>query len=185
MYAFNYRIGFKAIGYSALLIAFCSYSYAAEPEPDTDASTTETEAQTTDTTSTSVLDAYPKADADSTRHVIHLPIGDDENNLKIELLAGKVAEVDCNLHQYSGNWEEKIVEGWGYNYYELSQVEGPLSTKKACPDEEPSLQFVPVVGNASLLQYNSSLPVVVYLPKDFELRWRTWVATPYITATEE
>lgn len=128
------------------------------------------------------LDAFPAPKANYERHTIRLPIGNYENNLKIELLAGKVQEVDCNATHYTGLLTEKTLEGWGYNYYELSDLTGPISTKMACPDEDKSLQFVPVLSSGSLLQYNSRLPVVVYLPEGLELRWRIWVATPYNTA---
>lgn len=131
------------------------------------------------------LEAFPAPPANYERHTIRLPIGNYENNLKIELLAGKVQEVDCNAMHYTGQLTEKTLEGWGYNYYELSDLTGPISTKMACPDEEKSLQFVPVLSSGSLLQYNSRLPVVVYLPEGLELRWRTWVATPYNTATTD
>lgn len=129
--------------------------------------------------------AFPEAKDGYQKHVIHLPIGNYENNLKIELLPGKVQEVDCNSQSYAGKIEEKTLEGWGYNYYELNDVSGPVSTMMACTDDSKSLQFVPVHSNGSLLQYNSRLPVIVYLPAGFELRWRTWVATPYITAPAE
>lgn len=128
------------------------------------------------------LDAFPAPEANYERHIIRLPVGNYENNLKIELLPGKVQELDCNLAHYTGQLTEKTLEGWGYNYYELSDLSGPLSTKMACPDEEKSLKFVPVLTTGSLLEYNSRLPVVVYLPEGLELRWRTWVATPYNTA---
>lgn len=131
------------------------------------------------------LGSFPAPAADYERHVIRLPVGNYENNLKIELLPGKVQEADCNPQHYTGLFQEKTLEGWGYNYYELSELDGPISTKMACPDEQQTLQFVPVHSNGSLLQYNSRLPVVVYLPKGLELRWRTWVATPYNTAPTE
>lgn len=128
------------------------------------------------------LDAFPAPESGYERYVINLPVGNYENNLKIELLPGRVHEVDCNSSHYSGLFQEKTLEGWGYNYYELSELTGPVSTRMACPDETKTQQFVPVHSNGSLLQYNSSLPVVVYLPEGLELRWRTWVATPYNTA---
>lgn len=128
------------------------------------------------------LDAFPAPDSGYERHVIHLPIGNYEDNLKIELLPGKVQEVDCNPQHYTASLQEKTLEGWGYNYYQLSDLSGPISTKMACPDNTETLKFVPVFGQGSLLQYNSNLPVVVYLPTGLELRWRTWVATPYNTA---
>ena len=136
-------------------------------------------------TNDTTLDAFPAPKTGYERHVIRLPIGNYENNLKIELLPGKVQEADCNLMHYNGLLQEKTLEGWGYNYYELSDVTGPASTMMTCSDEDKKLQFVPVHTNGSLLQYNSRLPVVVYLPKGLELRWRTWVATPYNTATME
>lgn len=158
----------------ALVCCFLSTATAQEaPAEDNEPSTN------------SVLDAFPAPQSGYKRHVIHLPIGNYENNLKIELLAGKVQETDCNPSHYNGQFEEKILEGWGYNYYELNNLQGPTSNKTACPDNTLSLQFVPVQSNGSLLQYNSNLPVVVYLPEGLELRWRTWVATPYNTALTE
>lgn len=144
----------------------------------------ETEAETADNQNTAIdLDAFPAPESSYERHIIRLPVGNYENNLKIELLPGKVQEVDCNPTHYTGKLTEKTLEGWGYNYYELSELSGPLSTKMACPDDEKTLSFIPVITTGSLLEYNSRLPVVVYLPEGLELRWRTWVATPYNTAT--
>lgn len=144
-------------------------------------------AQTTANTATptATLEAFPLPKDDYERHVIHLPIGNYEDNLKIELLPGKVEEVDCNGGHYNGDFKLQVLEGWGYNYYELNDLTGPASTLQACPDDTKTLQFVPVHSNGSLLQYNSRLPVVVYLPKGLQLRWRTWVATPYNTAATE
>ena len=132
------------------------------------------------------IEPFPKPEAGFERHVIHLPIGSHENSLKIELLPGKVEESDCNIKQYNGKLEEKILEGWGYSYYILNDLTStPTSTLMACSDDSRSLQFIPVHSPGSLLQYNSQLPVVVYLPKGLELRWRTWLATPYNTAPIE
>lgn len=146
------------------------------------AADTETEALNNQNTAVD-LDAFPAPEANYERHIIRLPVGNYENNLKIELLPGKVQEIDCNPTHYTGQLTEKTLEGWGYNYYELSELSGPVSTKMACPDEEKSFKFIPVITTGSLLEYNSRLPVVVYLPEGLELRWRTWVATPYNTAT--
>lgn len=136
--------------------------------------------------STDPLDAFPKAEPGFTRHVIRLPIGNYENDLKVELLPGKVIETDCNTHSFVGQLEERTLDGWGYNYYVLPTLEGPISTQMACPDDTKQPRFVPINGSAgSLLHYNSRLPVVVYLPDEVELRWRTWVATPVTSADNE
>ena len=132
------------------------------------------------------VDAFPAPEPGFVRHVIHLPVGNYENDLKVELLPGKVIETDCNTRQFIGQLQEKTLEGWGYTYYVLPNIEGPISTMMACLEDSKKMQFVPVTGSAgSLLYYNSRLPVVVYLPEEVELRWRTWVATPVVSANSQ
>lgn len=129
---------------------------------------------------------YPEAEKGFTRQVIHLPPHADESALKLEVLAGKTLQVDCNQQRLGGNLEEKTLEGWGYNYYRLDKVMGPASTLMGCPDNKKSEAFVPVVGDGFLLRYNSKLPVVIYAPKDVEVRYRIWSASNEVKhATKE
>jgi len=120
---------------------------------------------------------YPEAEKGFTRQVIHLPAQADESAYKLEILAGKTLQVDCNRQRLGGSLEERTLEGWGYNYYRLDKVSGPASTLMACPDGKKTQAFVPVVGDGFLLRYNSKLPVVVYVPKDVEVRYRIWSAS--------
>jgi ecotin len=120
---------------------------------------------------------YPEAEKGFTRQVIHLPAQADESAYKLEILAGKTLQVDCNRQRLGGNLEAHTLEGWGYNYYRLDNVSGPASTLMACPDGKKTEAFVPVVGDGFLLRYNSKLPVVVYVPKDVEVRYRVWSAS--------
>ena len=120
---------------------------------------------------------YPAAEKGFTRQVIHLPAQADESAYKLEILAGKTLKVDCNRQRLGGSLEERTLEGWGYNYYRLDRVSGPASTLMACPDGKKTEAFVPVVGDGFLLRYNSKLPVVVYVPKDVEVRYRVWSAS--------
>ncbi|MCU0070393.1 serine protease inhibitor ecotin [Pseudomonas koreensis] len=121
---------------------------------------------------------YPKAEAGFTRQVIHLPQQAQEENFKVEILAGKTLEVDCNRQRLGGTLEEKNLEGWGYPFYRLEKVSGPMSTLMACP---PGIQkkraFVPVIGDGFTVRYNSKLPIVVYAPQDVEVRFRIWSAS--------
>jgi len=120
---------------------------------------------------------YPKAEDGFVRQVIHLPKQAQEENFKVEILAGKTLTVDCNRQRLGGTLEEKTLEGWGYSYYRLDKVSGPASTLMACPDGKTRQDFVPVVGEGFLLRYNSKLPIVIYAPKDVEVRYRLWSAS--------
>jgi len=120
---------------------------------------------------------YPEAEKGFTRQVIHLPAQADESAYQLEIIAGKTLPVDCNRQRLGGSLEERTLEGWGYNYYRLDKVSGPVSTLMACPDGKKTKAFVPVVGDGFMLRYNSKLPVVVYAPKDVEVRYRVWSAS--------
>lgn len=120
---------------------------------------------------------YPKAETGFTRQVIHLAPQTREDSYQVEILAGKTLAVDCNHQRLGGTLEEKNLEGWGYPFYRLEKVSGPMSTLMACPDGKSKQDFVPVVGEGFRLRYNSKLPIVVYVPKDVEVRYRIWSAS--------
>lgn len=119
---------------------------------------------------------FPEAGDGEARHVIRLPALDDEAAAKIELLVGKGIEVDCNQHWFGGNLTAEVVEGWGYSYYRVAGIGGPASTLKACPEDSREVRFVQVRVDQPLLRYNSRLPIVVYVPAGFEVRYRIWRA---------
>lgn len=120
---------------------------------------------------------FPKADSGFTRQVIHLAPQQQEDSYQVEILAGKTLAVDCNRQRLGGMLEEKNLEGWGYPFYRLEKVIGPMSTLMACPDGKSRQEFVPVVGDGFMLRYNSTLPIVLYVPKEVEVRYRIWSAS--------
>jgi len=124
------------------------------------------------------LQAFPPAIEGLQRQVIRLPAVEDEAAHKVELLIGKTLEVDCNRPRLSASLLEKTAKGWGYSYYVVEQLRGPMSTLMACPPgTDPERRFVPAyLGEHSLVPYNSRLPLVVYLPAQAELRYRIWRA---------
>ena len=123
---------------------------------------------------------YPKPESGFTRQVIHLAPQQQEDGYQVEILAGKTLTVDCNRQHLGGRLEEKNLEGWGYPYYRLEKVTGPMSTLMACPDGKSKKDFVPVVGDGFRLRYNSKLPIVLYVPKDVEVRYRIWSASSHV-----
>lgn len=122
------------------------------------------------------LKPFPAAAEGYQRHVIDLPAQPNEADHKVELIAGKTMEVDCNRQRLGGQWQEKTVEGWGYGYYELEKVGPVVSTLMACPDGSRKQAFVPVDGGPMLVRYNSKLPLVIYAPAGVEVRYRIWSA---------
>lgn len=86
---------------------------------------------------------YPKAEAGFSRQVIHLPKQKNEDDYKVQIIAGKTLQVDCNQQRLGGKLEEKTLKGWGYPMYRLNKVSGPMSTMMACPDGKAHPEFVP------------------------------------------
>ena len=97
-----------------------------------------------------------------------------------EIQVGKTVEVDdVNLYVFSGKLEEVSIEGWGFPKYVVESLGNMSSTRAAVDPNRPKVKrFVRLGWNNQLLRYNSKLPVVVYVPKDAEVRLRIWVAAP-------
>lgn len=123
-----------------------------------------------------IIKPYPQAGKGQQRHVIEVPPQANEADYRVELIAGKTLDVDCNQQHLAGQWQRKSVQGWGYDYYELEQVGPGMSTLMACPDDSRRKAFVTVGGEPLLVRYNSKLPLVVYTPADVQVRYRIWSA---------
>ncbi|ENO84028.1 serine protease inhibitor ecotin [Thauera linaloolentis] len=121
---------------------------------------------------------WPPAGDGHARYIVDLPALQNENEHKVELIAGKTMEVDCNARGMGGRWQDKTIEGWGYGYYELSGTGPVFSTMMACPEDSRREAFVQVGGEPKLVRYNSKLPLVIYAPDDVEIRYRIWSAAP-------
>lgn len=121
------------------------------------------------------LKAFPAATAGQTRHVINLPQLADESASKVELIVGKTMQIDCNHHFFGGSLETRTAQGWGYDYYVLENLGAGATTLKGCPAGSERTAFVRS-STETLVRYNSRLPLVVYTPKDVELRYRLWTA---------
>jgi ecotin len=120
---------------------------------------------------------YPEPKAGFQRLVFRVPAVENEDDRKVEILVGKTMEVDCNLVLLAGDLQRRTAEGWGFPYYVLEGVGPAATTLMACPPGEARTRaFVPVRGEGFLQRYNSRLPVVVYVPEGFEVRYRVWSA---------
>ncbi len=128
---------------------------------------------------------FPAASEGQARHVIWLAEQPHEELLKVEIVPGKLMMTDCNTRGLMGDFTKKDLSGWGYSYYQLDNVAGPIATMMACPDNTKKEAFVQVQGDNFTLGYNSKLPVVVYAPKGVEVRYRIWSASEQLQSALE
>lgn len=122
--------------------------------------------------------AYPAAEKGMKRIVIHLDAQKDEFSWKVELIVGKMMETDgVNRVALMGTIEERTVQGWGYNYYQTQiKSDGMISTRIGVDPNQPKVkQFVTLMPYGPV-RYNSRLPIVVYVPEGYEVRYRFWKA---------
>jgi ecotin len=138
------------------------------------------------------LKPYPQAEPGYRRVIIRLPVVDAPDDRKVELIFGRMIEVDCNRHFLSAQLERKVAQGWGYDYFILSNVGNPASTMMACPPDEPKKNTFVRLGlgqddaQNGWQRYNPKLPIVVYVPEGIEVRYRIWKADKQtVTAPSE
>lgn len=122
---------------------------------------------------TQELTHFPLAKVGAVRHVIILPQKKNESNYKVELIPGKTMSVDCNNHRMMGNLSEEDLTGWGYTYFVYDSEGLTASTMMMC-NQPNTTRFVS--GQTALIDYNSKLPIVIYTPEGFEVKYRVWEA---------
>ena len=133
------------------------------------------------------LKPFPKAAAGERRWVIQLPgllppsrderLSPDPADWRVELIVGKEMTVDCNGPRLNGRIRRSTLPGSGDAIYRVRQVGQPISTRMACPPDQPRRKaFVPLAGQPTVVPYNASLPIVIYAPRDLQVRWRLWKA---------
>jgi len=116
------------------------------------------------------IDMFPKAKEGYKQVFIQLPIAKNENDLKVEFFVGIEKVLDCNKHFLVGKVTTQDLQGWGYNYYDAESTGETGGTLMACPDQKKTKKFVSL--QPEIARYNSKLPLVFYVPKDLEVRYR-------------
>jgi len=125
---------------------------------------------------------FPQAKEGYERHVIEVPKSENDHDHRVELLIGKNMMVDCNHHSFYAEIKSVILQGWGYSYLEVDNIQSGATTMMACP--EPKTQkFISI--RDELRRYNSRMPMVIYVPKEYEVRYRIWRADKMIEQAEQ
>ena len=140
-------------------------------------------AQSASGSGNSPLDAFPAPANGMVRYVIVLAkkARGEEDRFKVELIAGKTIVTDgVNSYRLGINIEPRNLKGWGYTYYEVTGSGNTMSTLMAPPEGTPPVeQFV--TGKPLLVRYNSRLPIIVYAPNGYQVRYRIWQADEMFT----
>jgi ecotin len=122
------------------------------------------------------LKAFPTVKEGLERFVIVLPDKErgEEDGFKVELIPVKTMLTDgVNQMRLGTTIKPLPLKGWGYTYYEVTGRDVAMSTRMAVPEGgQKTKRFVQ--GTALLIRYNSRLPIVVYAPKGYEIRYRIW-----------
>jgi ecotin len=123
----------------------------------------------------SALSAFPAPEEGMVRIVIPLPeMPRSDDNFAVELIAGRVIETDgVNQARMDTQLQPRPLEGWGYTYYEMIGSGQVASTLMAPPPDAESVEAF-VHGTPLQVPYNSRLPIVIYIPEGFEVRYRIW-----------
>ena len=98
---------------------------------------------------------------------------------RIQLIVGQTVTLDCNTKRLSGSGMtmRMLPKASGKALFEVKGPVAVISTKMACPDDQPTrTSFLSLGKQPYLIPYNASWPIVVDLPVGTELRWRVWKA---------
>ena len=124
------------------------------------------------------LKAFPAAQPGMLRYVIELAHKErnEEKDFKVELIVGRHMQTDgVNQIRLGNQIEPRPLKGWGYTYFDVKQESATISTMMAAPEGAPKVdQFVSTAPMS--IRYNSRLPIVVYVPEGYEVRYRVWSA---------
>jgi len=116
---------------------------------------------------------FPQAKEGFVRYVVEVPKTENDYDHRVELLIGKNMMVDCNHHSFSAEIKSVNLKGWGFKYLEVGDIKSGPTTMMACPEPKTE-KFISI--RDELRRYNSRSPIVVYVQKGYEVRYRVWSA---------
>lgn len=132
------------------------------------------------------MNAYPDATAGVERFAVFLPEKSkaDEDAMVVEIIVGKTMLTDgVNQVRLASVIEPRSLEGEENAYYEVTGPSEVVTTRMAAPEGAPKVeQFVS--APSLKIPYNSDDPIVVYAPKEYEIRYGIWKGTEAVEEVE-
>lgn len=118
---------------------------------------------------------FPEAEKGFKKMIIEVPYSENDANKKIEFYAGIWMEVDgCNTFNLMGTYEQKDLQGWGYNYWIFKTNGNVQNTMMACPDLP--LRNLFVSASPQIVDYNGKMPIVIYVPEKYDVQFKIFKA---------
>lgn len=112
-------------------------------------------------------------------------------NFRLQLIPGRFMELTkeeaANIRGFAGEISEHTVDGWGYDYFHVqmgTEAVSTMMTVEGSNDNERTCTFVPITS-PRLVSYNSTAPLVVYIPEGADLHYSVWTAGEEISAGTE
>ena len=126
---------------------------------------------------------FPAAQKGYKKITVYLPKTSKVDNLKIELIVGLSKLGDCNTHNLIGNIVAQTLSGFGYTYY-TAETNGVIaSAKMLCLNKTQNKKFISLAPYFT--NYNSALPLVIYLPETMDVKYRIWKASELMYNTQK
>lgn len=130
------------------------------------------------------ISMFPEAKEGYVRYIVAVPETENDYDHKVELLIGKTLLVDCNQRSLFGKIKEVTLEGWGYTYLEVTDINKGVTTMMACREPKKEKFISLYAPKETLRRYNSRLPIVIYVPEGYEVRYRVWSASQNVEKGE-
>lgn len=129
---------------------------------------------------------FPAPKKDMLRKVIYLPKKANEEYYHVELLIGIEKRVDCNRYMLGGKLETRNLPERGYSYLYVDNLTDIGTTTIPCIPGDVGIHFITAALGAGAMQpYNSSVPLVIYVPEGVEVRYRIWKMENLSSSAEE
>ncbi len=129
------------------------------------------------------ISMFPPAEEGYERFVITMDPRENESDYQVEFYVGKTMSVDCNQHSLTGSFETLNLKGWGYSYTRFTTKGVVMSTKMGCPEGSEREAFVH--SSSETKRYNSRLPIIIYIPHGYEVRYHIWSKNPAFHKAEK
>ena len=95
--------------------------------------------------------------------------------MQVEIFVGQDLLADCNEYGIPGEiLTEETAKKPSKTFYTAKINGGMMGTLIGCTDGIKTIKFITI--SPLKLQYNSKVPIVAYIPKEMDLRYRVWKA---------